>query len=116
MRNRKRAKPASTKLEPELAAARRSLRNEASKRRELEKRLAGSLEREKATGEILRVISSARTDAQLVFDTIVQSAVPLCNAATAAVFRTDGSMLYHPANYGSSPEALAATRARYLGR
>ena len=35
MRNGKRAKPTTTKLEPELAAARRSLRNEASKRRDL---------------------------------------------------------------------------------
>jgi two-component system, NtrC family, sensor kinase len=72
-----------------------------------------TLEQQTATSEILRVISSAHTDAQPVFDTIVQSAVRRCNAATAAVFRTDGTMLYHPANYGSSPEALAATRARY---
>jgi hypothetical protein len=52
MRNAKREKPARTKVELELAAARKSLRHEASKRRELEKRLAQSLEREKAAGEI----------------------------------------------------------------
>jgi GAF domain-containing protein len=72
-----------------------------------------SLERQTATSEILRVISSAHTDAQPVFDTIVQSAVQLCRATHAAVFVTDGTMLYHPANYGSSSEALAAVRARY---
>ncbi len=76
-------------------------------------RVTEALERQTATSEILRVISSAHTDAQLVFDTIVQRAVRLCNAANAAVFRTDGRTLYEPSNYGGSPEALAATRSRY---
>src|SRR5439155_5346330 len=75
--------------------------------------LTETLEQQTATSEILRVISSAHTDAQPVFDTIVQSAARLCNAANAAVFRVEGGMLYHPANYGGSPEALAAARARY---
>jgi GAF domain-containing protein len=66
-----------------------------------------------ATGEILQVISRSPTDVQPVFDTIVQSAAKLCNAYTAAVFRTDGNMLYHPANFGASPDVLAAARARY---
>ena len=66
-----------------------------------------------ATSEILRVISGVQTDAQPVFDTIVKSAVRLCKAASAAVFLADGQMLYEPANYGGSPEALAAARARY---
>jgi len=66
-----------------------------------------------ATAQILRVISSSPTDVQPVFDTIVRSALRLCNGATTAVFRVDGGMLHHPANYGGSPEALAAARARY---
>src|SRR5207245_6770088 len=66
-----------------------------------------------ATSEILRVISSAHIDAQPVFDTIVQSAARLCNATVAAVFRSDGRMVYNPANYGDAPEALAAVRSRY---
>jgi len=72
-----------------------------------------SLERQTATSDILRVISSAHTDAQPVFDTIVRSAVRLCKATGAAVFLTDGRMLYEPAHYGGSPEVLAASRARY---
>jgi len=72
-----------------------------------------TLQQQTATSEILRVISSSPTDLRPVFDTIVRSAARLCNAATAAVFRVDAGMLYHPANYGGSPEALAATRARY---
>jgi GAF domain-containing protein len=84
--------------------------------KELEARnrdLTQALDQQTATSEILRVIGSAHTDAQPVFDTIVQSAGRLCNAATAAVFRVEGGMLYHPANYGGAPEALAAARARY---
>jgi signal transduction histidine kinase len=72
-----------------------------------------TLEQQTATSEILRVISSAHTDAQPVFDTIVQSAVRLCNAAHAAVFRTYGKALYNPANHGGSPETLATMRARF---
>ncbi len=84
--------------------------------KELEARnrdLTEALEQQTATSEILAVISGAHTDAQPVFDAIVQSAVRLCRAASAAAFRTDGRMLYHLANYGSSPEALAIARALY---
>jgi two-component system, NtrC family, sensor kinase len=75
--------------------------------------LTTALDRQTATAEILRVISSAHADAQPVFDSVVQSAGRLCNAANAAVFLTDGRMLYHPANYGSSREALTAVRALF---
>jgi GAF domain-containing protein len=72
-----------------------------------------ALEQQTATGEILRTIAHAQTDVQPVFDTIVRSAARLCQAATAAVFLSDGRLLYHPANHGGAPEALAAARARY---
>jgi len=72
-----------------------------------------ALEQQTATTEILRTIAHAQTDVQPVFDTIVRSAARLLHAANAAVFLTDGTMLYHPANHGSSPEALAAVRAQY---
>src|SRR5262249_51855060 len=52
-------------------------------------------------------------DTQPVFDTIVRSAATLCHAAVTAVFLTDGQMVFVPANYGSSPEALDAVRARF---
>ena len=75
--------------------------------------LTTALDTQTATSDILRVISSSRTDVQPVFDTIVRSAVRLCNGASAAVFVTDGRMLYEPANYGTDPDKLARTRARY---
>ncbi len=75
--------------------------------------LAQALDQQTATSEILRTIAHAKTDAQPVFDTIVRSAAQLCKAPNAAVFLTDGKILYHPANYGRAPETLAAARSLY---
>ena len=75
--------------------------------------LTAGLEQQTATSEILRAITHAPTDTQPVFDTIVRSAATLCHAAVSAVFLTDGQMVFAPANYGSSPEALDAVRARF---
>jgi GAF domain-containing protein len=75
--------------------------------------LTTALEQQTATAEILRVISQSQADVQPVFDTIVRSAARLCHAVISAVFLTDGRTVYHPANYGASSEALAATRARF---
>src|SRR5262249_58864045 len=59
-------------------------------------------------------IAHAQTDAQPVFDTIVRSAARLCRATNAAVFLTDGRTVFPPVSVADgSPEALAATRARY---
>jgi two-component system, NtrC family, sensor kinase len=117
---RRGAKPAKAKGESKRPVARKSGKGEGSRAGDLETRLAEALKREAAalenqtaTSEILRTIAHAQSDVQPVFDTIVRSAARLCHAVNAAVFLTDGTMLYHPANYGSSPEALAAVRAQY---
>src|SRR5262245_23942180 len=57
--------------------------------------LTTALEQQTATSEILQTIAQAQTDVQPVFDTIVRSAAQLCNAHTAAVFLTDGQVIYH---------------------
>src|SRR5262249_39345613 len=76
--------------------------------------LRTALDTQTATSDILRVISRSQTDVQPVFDAIVRSAVRLCGATTAAVFRVEAGVVYEPANYGSgSPEGLASTRGRY---
>ena len=72
-----------------------------------------ALDQQTATSEILRTIAHTQTDLQPVFETIVRSAARLCHAVLAAVLLTDGRILHLPANYGSSPEALASVRARY---
>ncbi|MCC6196280.1 MAG: GAF domain-containing protein [Burkholderiales bacterium] len=55
--------------------------------------LTTAFERQTATGEVLRVISSSPTDTQPVFDAIVRSAVALCHAQHALIFDFDGQVL-----------------------
>jgi two-component system NtrC family sensor kinase len=52
-----------------------------------------TLDRQTATGEILKVISSSRTDAQPVFDAIARSAVRLCGGVHGGVFRLADDVL-----------------------
>jgi two-component system, NtrC family, sensor kinase len=65
-----------------------------------------ALERQTATSEILRVISSSPTDVQPVFDTIVRNAVVLCEALFGAVFHFDGDMIHLVAHHNFTPEVL----------
>ena len=79
--------------------------------------LTESLEQQTATGEILRVISSSPTDVQPVFDTIVRSAVRLCDGLYGAVNMFDGEMILYPsANHNYTPEAMAAVERMYPRR
>ena len=71
---------------------------EAEQRRTRE--LSEALEQQTATSEILGVISRSPSDLQPVFDAIVQSAARLCDAANASLYRVEGNMLRHVANYG----------------
>jgi two-component system, NtrC family, sensor kinase len=103
---RRGAKPGKAKVEAELAAARKSLRNEASKRRELEKRLAESLEREKATSEILRVISSSPTHLQPTLHAIAERAARLCDAWNGTIVLSDGEAFCMEAHYGPLAEQI----------
>src|SRR5262249_38104554 len=72
--------------------------------------LTESLDQQTATSEILRVISRSPTDVQPVFDTIVQSAVRLCNALSSSVYRFDGELLHFVAQSNFTSEALEAAR------
>jgi GAF domain-containing protein/CheY-like chemotaxis protein len=79
--------------------------------------LTETLEQQTATGEILRVISSSPTNVQPVFDTIVRSAVRLCDGLYGAVNMFDGEMILYPsANYNYTPEAMAAVERMYPRR
>ncbi len=67
--------------------------------------LTETLEQQTATAEILRVISSSPTDVQPVFEAIVRSAVRLCQAPFATVFRLDGERLAMAAHQGALNDA-----------
>src|SRR6266480_164487 len=66
----------------------------------LTRELSESLEREKASSEVLRVISTSPTELQPVLDTLVKSASRLCGADDVAIFRLEGSALPLVAHYG----------------
>ena len=65
-----------------------------------------SLEQQTATAEILRVIASSPTDVQPVFDTIVRSAVRLCDAARSNVQLFDGELMHWVAQHNVRSEAM----------
>jgi two-component system, NtrC family, sensor kinase len=66
-----------------------------------------------ATSQILQVISTSPTDVQPVFDTIVQSAVRLCDGLHGFVGRFDGELIHIAAHYNYTPEALQMMQRMY---
>src|SRR5580700_11263877 len=67
-----------------------------------------ALERQTATAEILRVISSSPTDVQPTFDAIAKAATTLTGALSGGVFRYDGSLIHFVAHYGWTTDQLTA--------
>jgi two-component system, NtrC family, sensor kinase len=65
-----------------------------------------ALTRERATSEILRVISSSPSDVQPVFDTIVESVVELCDGVSSTVYQFDGHLIHLVAHHHSVPSAV----------
>jgi class 3 adenylate cyclase/putative methionine-R-sulfoxide reductase with GAF domain len=65
----------------------------------------GALEQLTATSEVLSIIRRSPTDAQPVFDAIVQSAARLCGAIFSAVYLYDGDCLSIAATKNFSPQA-----------
>jgi signal transduction histidine kinase len=72
-----------------------------------------ALERQTATAEILKVISSSPTDVQPVFDSIVRSAVRLGNAAVGFLISYDGATMELAAQYNVDPQADAIYRPAF---
>jgi GAF domain-containing protein len=77
-----------------------------------------ALERQTATSEILRVISSSPTNTQPVFDVIAANAARLCVARDAQVLRVEGDVLRLVSAYGSPsmPPVRAISRGHAVGR
>jgi signal transduction histidine kinase len=78
--------------------------------------LTESLERQTATAQILRVISSSPTDLQPIFDAITESAVRLCGGVHGAALRVEDGMVHHVGAFGPSAELIAEIRRHYPRR
>src|SRR5262245_37842720 len=72
-----------------------------------------ALERQKATSEILQVISQSPTDVRPVFETIVENAVRLCDGVWGAVFQVEDDRIDLIAHYNIPPEGVEDLRHRY---
>jgi GAF domain-containing protein len=66
--------------------------------------LSESLEQQTATSNVLEVISRSAFDLQPVFETVVESAVRVCGADKAFIFRFDGELLRMAAAFNTPPE------------
>jgi two-component system NtrC family sensor kinase len=123
----RRRKPRKVKAEAERSLVRKSPKEPGGKVRDLERRLAEALkgraealellqarsaaltealERETATGDILRIISRAPTDLQPVLDAIARRAARLCAANDVVILRRDGDALRRAAHHGPIPAPL----------
>jgi GAF domain-containing protein len=67
--------------------------------------LTEALEQQTATSQILAAISASPTDVQPIFDTIVRSAVRLCEALFSTVTEVDGASFRLRASHGFTGEA-----------
>jgi two-component system, NtrC family, sensor kinase len=70
--------------------------------------LSAAFEQQSATSEILRLVSSSRTDVRPIFESIVGNASRLCEAEFSAVARFDDGLLHLVAINNMSVEETAA--------
>ena len=72
--------------------------------------LRQSLERQTATADVLRVISSSPGELEPVFQAMLENAVRICEAKFGSLFRFDGKAFDLAAKFGTPPKLAEAQR------
>jgi GAF domain-containing protein len=73
---------------------------------ELKRELSEAHRREAATAEVLKLISRSAFNLQSVLDTLIETAVRLCDARRGVIFRREGNSYRGVAFYNASPELI----------
>jgi GAF domain-containing protein len=76
----------------------------------LARELEEAREQQVASSDVLRIISNSTTDAQPVFQAIVDSAANLCSAEFCFIDRFDGELLHLVAHHGVTLGAIGAIK------
>jgi GAF domain-containing protein/anti-sigma regulatory factor (Ser/Thr protein kinase) len=105
-----------TSVKKRRAAPRPSIAQLVRENQELCRERDAFLEREAATGDILRMIAKAPADLQSVLDGIAERAAKLCDADDAAILRVEGNLLHSASHFGPVPKVVALGEDRIFDR